>query len=857
MICAGRRVRGVVKEKEEAFRMYDDAVVSGHGAALLDQERDNVFTANVGNLLPGEDSVIEVEYVQRTQADEGVLRWMVPTLVAPRYIPGGATGDRTAHGAQAPTDRVPDADRISPPTGDVRYGLRLHVVFDLGRQVVVESPSHDLTIERDDRRVHVRLAQEAVALDRDVVLTARGVERGPTTSVVTHRAGSEEGYVAIGMVPDLYSLGAESEGRTDVVFVIDTSGSMEGDSIREARAALRLCLRHLRAGDRFNVIRFSTDYKAFAPRMVTFSQAALEEADRWVGRLNADGGTELLAPLTHAVDLVGEGVVVLLTDGQVGNEEEILREVLARRAGRPVRVCSFGIGMNVSDMLLRRLGRETGGAVEFIHPGERIDEKVVAQFARSVAPRLTDVKVRFVAVDAGDVAPSSVPDLVDGETWTVLAKYARPGVGRMEIEGKFRGVTQVFSVALDLPEEVNRPVVAKLWAAERIRDLEGAGARDRNQDPRRAKAMHDRIVELALKHGLASKHTSFVVVEERTGDRRTFEQPELRVVPVNLPAGMVQPALKQVQKGAFTGAVTTTNIPRGRMVDLSRSVPAPAPVGAARAGAGMGRARSVPPSVPPSAPAPLARKAKKAAPPSPASVASRGSGIDVWDPVTRTIVNRPSETSSAFRGGMKDQRASAGDAFGVDDFAEDAAPEAPAEAGEVEEVAFSEAAPAPEPVVMDAMEFEAPAKSAQFEREAERPKKEVGADPLVAIFARQLASGLWDDTTRGADDDVRRLHATVAVFKALLYRGVDTSHAVYGTQVRKAAEAIVELATKCADRDARAAMEALVVAWLLATGPRTRKAIEEAIEKDARFAEVRGIERTHAGFKKWLHASGA
>ena len=140
MTCAGRRMEGAVKEREAAFRQYDDAVVAGHGAALLEQERPDVFTATVGNLLPGEETLVEVEYVQRVSADEGSLRWMIPTLVAPRYIPGSPGGDRTAHGESAPTDRVPDADRVTPPrAADVPYGLRLDLVFDLGRAVTVAS----------------------------------------------------------------------------------------------------------------------------------------------------------------------------------------------------------------------------------------------------------------------------------------------------------------------------------------------------------------------------------------------------------------------------------------------------------------------------------------------------------------------------------------------------------------------------------------------------------------------------------------------------------------------------------------------------------------------------------------------
>ena len=129
MVCEGRRIDGMVQEREEAFRRYDDALTAGHGAALLEQERANVFTASVGNLLPGEETLVEVQYVQRLRADEGALRWVIPTLVAPRYIPGTPQGDRTGDGWAEPTDRVPDADRITPRIGATEYGLTLGLLI--------------------------------------------------------------------------------------------------------------------------------------------------------------------------------------------------------------------------------------------------------------------------------------------------------------------------------------------------------------------------------------------------------------------------------------------------------------------------------------------------------------------------------------------------------------------------------------------------------------------------------------------------------------------------------------------------------------------------------------------------------
>jgi len=245
MTCDGRRLEGVVKEREEAFRAYDEAVSAGHGAALLEKERPNVFTAQVGNLLPQEETLIEVVYLQKAEGEEGALRLTIPTLVAPRYIPGAAQGDRSGGGRAEPTDRVPDADRITPPIGRVAYGVTLDLLVDLGSAVSVESPSHAITATPDGgSRLRLSLAQGPVALDRDIVLLLRGAGAGPLAALVAHRGESGPGVFALTVVPDL-AADREPGGRAgdDVVFVLDVSGSMSGLSLAQAKAALKLCLR--------------------------------------------------------------------------------------------------------------------------------------------------------------------------------------------------------------------------------------------------------------------------------------------------------------------------------------------------------------------------------------------------------------------------------------------------------------------------------------------------------------------------------------------------------------------------------------------------------------------------------------
>jgi Ca-activated chloride channel homolog len=392
-------------------------------------------------------------------------------------------------------------------------------------------------------------------------------------TVALHREG-DEGIIALAVVPDL---GGGEPPRQDVVFVVDTSGSMAGDSIGQAQSALRLCLRHLREGDRFNLIRFSSGYKALFRGTKPFTQRMLDEADEWTQNLVADGGTEMLAPLLDAIDQVPDGVVVLLTDGQVGNEAEILADALAKR--KTARIYTFGIGTNVSDALLRDLAKRSGGAAEFIHPGERIDEKVVAQFARATARRVTDVHVTWKGIEASEFAPSEPPPMVDNEPWTLYARVSGRGVGEAEIRGQLDGKPFYLAVPVDLGGAKPAPLLGKLWASERVRDLGVEGL-----SGRRADRMKERIVELGVKYGIATPFTSFVAIETRTGDRRASGYPETRVVPVNAPAGWDMMKQTARRRGHMMPVMANLRMSSAPMPMMADAAP---PAMAAKGGGGL------------------------------------------------------------------------------------------------------------------------------------------------------------------------------------------------------------------------------------------------------------------------------
>ena len=741
MTVDGRRLEGEVHEREEAFRRYDDAITAGHGGALLEQERPNVFTANVGNLLPGEETIIELEYVEPVSADEGAVRWAIPTLVAPRYIPGVPVGDRTAHGVADPTSRVPDADRISPPIGDVSYGLSLELTFDLGVAIEVESASHAVVVTHEGNKARVTFSQREVPLDRDVVVTAFAKSEiagvAPITSVLTHRKGSGTGALALTLVPDLGAGQKRRSATSDVVFVLDRSGSMGGSSMTEARTALRLCLRQLREGDRFNILAFDDAIETFASTMVPFTQATLQRADAWLASVDARGGTELLAPMLEAAKLAPDGVIVVLTDGQVGNEDEILSAFMAAR--RAARVYSFGIGTNVSDALLAALGDRTGGAVEMIHPGERVDEKVVAQFARATAPRVTELSIKARGISLGEIAPAEPSALVDSEPFNLFATYDEPGIGVIELSGKLDGEPFLLEVPVELAAESDRPIVEKLWARARIRDLERAVVTGR-----RAESMKDRIVKLAMAHGLSSKYTSFVVIEKRTGDRRASGQPDTRVVAVNAPAGW----------------------------DMFQAP-------------GAGRARRMYAMAPPM---PMAMPAP-GAPPAPAQKRAKGA---------------PSMARTAALGGF------GGAATGAPpppmSIAERYADEGAPGGSEAEDVDAA-------PVALYA--------SHPGSMEEELIAASSPSEPELDLLERQSASGLWEEEGRDP------VEATALALLALLRYGLTTAHPVHGAQLRKAVNALLERLVTTSP-PARIRELALGVAWLLASGRRTRRAIEDA-----------------------------
>lgn len=523
----GAHVVGCVKEREQAFADYDDAIAAGHGGYLLDQERPDVFTASIGNLPAGAEVLVRISYVAELEREGDAIRFALPTTVSPRYAPA-----QDVRGV-SPTP----AEALNPPRAfSVPYGLTLGIDLEMASAIRrVESPTHALSVEVDGKRGTVRLASEEVALDHDLVLTVALTEpHVPRALVETTPAGETVALLAFEPRFDA------REAAGEIVFLLDCSGSMNGPSIVEARNALQLCLRSLRTGWRFNVVRFGSSFESLFPEPQPYGEDTLAAASRAVARYEANlGGTEILAPLQSILAAsVPPGQtrqLFVLTDGQVTNTEAVI--ALVRSHSLDTRVFTFGIGAGASAHLVRGIARAGEGSAEFVQPGERIQAKVLRQLKRALSAGLTEV-----AVDWGGLrvrqAPHHAPPVFDGGR--VLVYGFLDALASTEVTLRARGPAGPVSFALRVDAEgaPTGTLLATLAARAMIRDLEeGRSPLHDRRGSLQERGGRDRvkaeIVRLGTTYGLVSRETSFVAVEVRAtpleGDA------VLRRVPVALP----------------------------------------------------------------------------------------------------------------------------------------------------------------------------------------------------------------------------------------------------------------------------------------------------------------------------------
>ena len=551
MVLGERVIEARIRERKQAQADYQQARAAGHTAALLEQERPNVFTQSVANIPPGEAIDVEIRYLQTLSYDAGEYEFVFPTVVGPRYIPGEQTGTRTGTGRLADTDRVPDASRITPPTVGVgqRTGndLSIEVVAEAGSPITAwAAPAHDVLATSAGERLHVKLAAHDNIPNRDFVLRYRSAGARPAARMfVAPDLDGVGGHFLLVAEPPRLDV-EKLVGQRELIFVVDVSGSMHGTPLALAKAAMREALAGVRPVDTFDVFVFSgaTGRLFDAPRPAT--AANLQLARDFIDGLRAGGGTEMggavAAALGSPVSAGRHRYVLFLTDGNTGEEEAIARDahVLVERqkqAGTRARVFGVGIGSSPNTHLLAQLSRAGEGVPLSIHRPLEVAH-AVQTFERIIdAPILTDVAVRWDTIKVDAVYPNTAPDLFASRPLVLHGRYdgELPRHPTLALRGAVgqQSVTVPITVT---PVGERTDVLAGLWARARVDDLELIRTTDESHTVR-ALAERD-ILATGLEHHLVTAFTSLIAIDTS----RTFKNGATIVQPTELPED-VDPAL--------------------------------------------------------------------------------------------------------------------------------------------------------------------------------------------------------------------------------------------------------------------------------------------------------------------------
>jgi Ca-activated chloride channel family protein len=545
MQIGDRFIEGEIKPRLEAQQIYEEAKAAGKKAALLEEQRPNIFTNQVANIGPGETIVIQIEYQQAVHQDNGVFSFRFPMVVAPRYNPQPVvqTVDVNADTGYAASEEeiAPNKEKIAAPVLDPRENAKINPVtlsvnlkpgFPLE---AVTSPFHKINITKTSNDIaEVSLKTDEVPADKDFELSWKAANGAAPKAGLFKESLNGKTYLMAFVTPPSVALANGPKPKREVVFVIDNSGSMGGESIKQARASLALAISKLEPADRFNVIRFDDTMTVFFPSLVDASKENLDRATAYVNGLDAAGGTEMLPALEAALrnqGPVAQGAirqVVFLTDGAIGNEEQLFKAIAADRGN--ARVFTVGIGSAPNSFFMAKAAEIGRGTYTHIGSETQVAERMGELFAKLENPAMTDIAATFEDAKAEDITPNPIPDLYTGEPVLLTAEIPGNATGKLLIMGKTG--EQPWRVEMNVADAAEGKGITKLWARRKIDDLEAQGwkfAADPSQ-------LDKQIEAVALAHHLVSRLTSLVAVDITPSRPKNQDLSETKL-PLNLPDG--------------------------------------------------------------------------------------------------------------------------------------------------------------------------------------------------------------------------------------------------------------------------------------------------------------------------------
>ncbi len=546
MQIGDRFIEGLIKERKEAKRIYEEAKAQGKKASLIEQERPNMFTNSIANIGPGEIVIVQIEYQETVARNKGVFSLRVPLVAAPRYLPKPVVlsvkfEKDTGLGQVGYLDPVADRSRITPPVArrddNVTNPVTLSVSLDAGFPFSnLVSASHKIAIKsKSDTSAIIGLAEGEVPANKDFTFSWQAAPgQVPTAALFREKIGDDEYLLAIVTPPRpaVDNTVTIAKIPREIIFVIDNSGSMAGPSIRQARQALLRALDRLKVDDRFNIIRFDDTMEELFPQSVPGDNENLNSAKRFVRNLSADGGTEMLPALkaslvdANAGDTATLRQVVFLTDGAIGNEAQLFEEIVKNR-GRS-RIFTVGIGSAPNSFFMTRAAEYGRGSFTHIGSVKEVAKAMTKLFEKLENPVMTDLAAQWKENDATDITPANLPDLYAGEPVVISAKMKKVS-GELVLSGNLAGQPWLINLALDKAAEGKG--IGKFWARRKIREYEGQRLNSENW-----KKFDAQILNTALAHHLVSRLTSLVAVD-LTPSRPQGDEIATRKLPLELPQG--------------------------------------------------------------------------------------------------------------------------------------------------------------------------------------------------------------------------------------------------------------------------------------------------------------------------------
>ncbi|MBD2180744.1 after-VIT domain-containing protein [Planktothrix sp. FACHB-1355] len=542
-----RTIKGSIKKRQEAQQIYEQAKQQGRTAGLLEQERDNIFTQSLANIKPGEEIDVIIRYSDSLKFEAGNYEFVFPMVVGPRYIPGTTIEGNTTGGgsAAAPmtlnqdTDLVPDASRLNAPilpSGTrSRHDINVNVEIDAGVAIRdVRSPSHQIQVTHEEQIVRVKLADGDTISNKDLILRYQVTGDRTQTTVLT-QADEKGGHFAVYLIPAIAYQPNQKIGK-DVVFLIDTSGSQAGAPLMQCQELMRRFINELNPDDTFSIIDFANTTQQLSPVPLANTPHNRSLAIQYINKLNAGGGTELLrgirAVLNFPVTDPGRlRSIVLLTDGYIGNENQILAEV-QRHLKSGNRLYSFGAGSSVNRFLLNRIAEIGRGISRIIRHDEPTDEVVEKFFRQINNPVLANINLQWEGDgESPTIYPSTPPDLFAEQPLVLFGRKQDCRAGKLHVTGVAAGGTryqQTFNLNF---QETGNPAIAQLWGRSRIKDLMN---RMVSGD---TKAGVEAVTDTALTYQLLSQYTAFVAVSDDVRVDPTDASVSVQV-PVEMPEGV-------------------------------------------------------------------------------------------------------------------------------------------------------------------------------------------------------------------------------------------------------------------------------------------------------------------------------